>query len=71
MGHWVIAVGYDDRGNLDPWDDVLIFADSYDKYDDFVDGYTYINANRFYWLWWDNHNFDTPVWRTMITAVPK
>jgi hypothetical protein len=70
-GHWVIAVGYDDRGNDDPYDDVLIFADSYDKYDDYRDGYSFVNANRFYWLWFDVFYFDKITWRTMITAIPE
>lgn len=67
-GHWVIAVGYDDRGDTDPANDVLIFADSYDKYDDHADGYTFVNANRFYWLWFDAFYFDRLTWRTMITV---
>lgn len=70
-GHWAIAVGYDTRGNDDPWDDVLILADSYDRYDDHRDGYSFVNANRFYWLWFDAFYFDQITWRTMITAVPK
>jgi hypothetical protein len=70
-GHWVIVVGYDTRGNDDPWDDVLILADPYDKYDDYQDGYTFVNANRFYWLWYDAFYFDKLTWRTMITATPK
>ena len=69
-GHWVVAVGYDTRGNDDPWDDVLIFADSFDRYDDHPDGYTFVNANRFYWLWYDAFCFDQLTWRTMITATP-
>ena len=69
-GHWVVAVGYDTRGTDDPWDDMLIFADSYDRYDDHPDGYTFINANRFYWLWFDAFYFDQLTWRTMITATP-
>ncbi len=71
MGHWVVAVGYDNRNDVNPWNDVLILADPYDKYDDVQDGFTFVNANKFYWLWWDQFNFDTPVWRTMITAVPE
>jgi hypothetical protein len=51
-GHWAIAVGYDYRNASDPWD-VLILADPYDKYDDYGDGYSYVNANRFYWMWFD------------------
>ena len=71
QGHWVVVVGYDTRGTDDPWDDVLIFADSFDRYDDCPDGYTYVNANRFYWLWFDAFYFDTLTWRTMLTATPR
>ena len=70
-GHWVIVVGYDTRGNEDPWDDVLILADSYDRYDDYRDGYSYANANRFYWLWYDAFCFNTLTWRTALTATPR
>jgi hypothetical protein len=69
-GHWVIAVGYDTRDNDDPWDDVLIFADSFDRYDDYRDGYTFANANRFYWSWYDALYFGKVTWRTMITVEP-
>lgn len=69
-GHWVVAVGYDDRGTTDPADDILIFADPYDRYDDHRDGYTFVNAERFYWMWFDARLFDGLTWRTMITAVP-
>ena len=68
-GHWVVVVGYDTRNNDDPWDDVLILADSFDRYDDHADGYTFVNANRFYWLWYDAFYFDKLTWRTMI--VPR
>jgi predicted double-glycine peptidase len=71
MGHWIVAIGYDDRGDTDPWNDVLIFADPYDHYDGCQDGLIVFSAQRFYWLWWDQFNFDTPVWRTMITVTPK
>lgn len=70
-GIWTIVVGYDTRGNDDPWDDVLIFADPYDKYDGCQDGYSYANANKFYWLWFDVFYFDKITYRTMITAIPK
>lgn len=70
-GHWVIVVGYDTRGTDDPWDDVLIFADSYDRYDDYRDGYSFANANRFYWLWYDAFCFDKLTWRTALTATPR
>ncbi len=70
-GHWAIAVGYDYRNASDPWDDVLILADPFDKYDDYCDGYSFVNANRFYWMWFDALYFDNTTWRTMITATPK
>lgn len=70
-GHWAIAVGYDYRNASDPWDDVLILADPYDMYDDHCDGYSFVNANRFYWMWFDALYFDNITWRTMITATPK
>lgn len=70
-GHYVIAVGYDTLGNDDPWDDIIIFADSYDKYDTVPDGYTYTNINKFYWSWVGNLFSPKIVWRAMITATPK
>lgn len=70
-GHWAIAVGYDYRNVSDPWDDVLILADPYDRYDDYRDGYSFVNANRFYWMWFDALYFGNITWRTMITATPK
>lgn len=70
-GHWVVAVGYDDRGSADPSDDVLIFADPYDRYDDHPDGYTFANAERFYWMWFDARYFGRETWRTMITVGGK
>jgi hypothetical protein len=70
-GHWAIVVGYDHRNSSDPWDDVLILADPYDRYDDHQDGYSFVNANRFYWMWFDALYFDDLTWRTMITIRPK
>ncbi len=75
MGHWVIVVGIDTRGPKHPWDDVIIFADPYDKYDGKEDGYSYINASVFYWLWYDDASLfeKAPhkiMWRPMITAIP-
>jgi hypothetical protein len=70
-GHWSIVVGYDNRNLSDPWDDILILADPYDRYDDYQDGYTFVNANRFYWMWFDALYFDNLTWRTMITVRSK
>jgi len=69
-GHWVIAVGYDTRGTAAQTDDVLIFADSYDRVDGRLDGYTWVSAERFYWMWFDALYFDRLTWRTLFTAVP-
>lgn len=63
--------GYDDRQNDDSWEDVLILADPYDRYDDVRDGYTFVNANRFYWMWFDTHYFDRETWRAMIAVRLK
>ena len=70
-GHWAVAVGYDYRNVSDPWDDILILADPYDRYDDYQDGYSFVNANRFYWMWFDYLYFENITWRTMITATPR
>ncbi|MDD2715765.1 MAG: hypothetical protein PHW04_07730 [Candidatus Wallbacteria bacterium] len=32
------------------------------------DGYIYINANRFYWMWFDVFYFGKTTWLTMIAA---
>ncbi len=65
--HWVIAVGYDDRGTETMEDDVIIFADSADIGDDHKDGYSFKNADRFYWCWFDVLYYDRLKWRPMIT----
>ena len=52
-GHWVVAIGYDTRNTADPMDDVIIFADPYDRHDDNEDGLTWFNAGRFYYMWYD------------------
>lgn len=70
-GHWVMVVGYDDRGTPTIWDDVIIFADSSDCHDDRVDGFTYFNAGEFDAMWFDAHylpgNMTT---RVYVLAVP-
>lgn len=69
-GHWVIAIGYDTRDTDDQMDDVIIFADPYDHHDDNADGYSFFNAVRFYWMWYDALYFGKLTWRTMIVAKP-
>ena len=70
-GHWVVVVGYDDRGTEIIWDDVIIFADSVDCHDDLVDGITYFNYGRFDAMWFDAHYFRENMRdRAYVIAVP-
>lgn len=70
-GHWVVVVGYDDRGTETVWDDVIIFADSVDCHDDRVDGITYFNYGRFDAMWFDAHYFPEGMQdRAYVIAVP-
>lgn len=70
-GHWVMVVGYDTRNTVDPMDDVIIFADPYDRHDDNQDGYTWFNAQRFYYMWYDALLFGSVMKRVYITATPR
>jgi predicted double-glycine peptidase len=70
-GHWVVCVGYDDRGTKNKRDDVIIFADPADSHDDNNDGITYFNATRFNYMWFDAFLFERPMNKVYITAVPK
>lgn len=54
-GHWRVIIGYDTMGTDTFSDDVIIMADSYDTSDHFQDGYTYTNAERFFYMWFDSH----------------
>lgn len=69
-GHWVVAVGYDTRNTETPMDDVIIFADPYDRHDDRNDGIDWFNAQRFYYMWYDALLFGTVMKRLYITATP-
>ena len=68
-GQWALAVGYDDRGTPETGDDVLILIDPVDRGDDCRDGYTVVNAERFYAMWFD---VSGPIirWRPMLTVTP-
>ena len=70
-GHWVLVIGYDTRNTTDPMDDVIIFADPYDHHDDNPDGYSWFNAQRFYYMWYDALLFGSVMKRVYITATPK
>lgn len=53
-GHYQVIIGYDRRSEDGFLNDVLIFADSSDETDDFVDGYTYFSAFKFFMMWFDD-----------------
>lgn len=67
-GHWVVAKGFDDRGTADFADDVIFFADPYDRHDDRKEGTTIFNMERFYWMWYDARLFGR--YRARIHIVP-
>ncbi len=69
-GHWVLAIGYDTRNTEDLMDDVIIFADPYDRHDDHNDGIDWFNAQRFYYMWYDALLFGKLMKRIYITATP-
>jgi hypothetical protein len=69
-GHWVLAIGYDTRNTIDEMDDVIIFADPYDRHDDRNDGVTWFNAQRFYYMWYDSLLFGKLMKQIYITATP-
>jgi hypothetical protein len=69
-GHWVVAIGYDTRNTDDPMDDVIIFADPYDRHDDHNDGIDWFNAQRFYYMWYDALLFGKVMKQIYITATP-
>jgi len=48
------VIGYDTRNTDDLMDDVIIFADPYDRHDDHQDGFNMVlMAQRFYYMWYD------------------
>lgn len=52
-GHWQVIIGYDTMGTEHFSDDVIIMADPYDTSDHFQDGYYIVNAERFFYMWFD------------------
>lgn len=54
-GHYQVIIGYDRRSEKDSFlNDILIFADSSDETDDYIDGYTYFSAFKFFKMWFDD-----------------
>lgn len=57
-GHYQVIIGYDKRSEGENFkNDILIFADSSDSTDDYVDGYHYFSAFKFYKMWFDDRFF--------------
>lgn len=52
-GHYKVIIGYDEVNN-DEKQDIIIFADPYDRNDGLIDGYNYFPADRFFNMWFDN-----------------
>ena len=72
-GHWRVIIGCDSLGTPDDlYDDVLIFADSFDTSDHKQDGYAIGSLDRFFWMWFDHNilpeNERNQPW---LIAVPK
>ena len=53
-GHYKVIIGIDLQ-NKNSEQDMLIFADPYDKFDGDLDGYNYCPADKFYEMWFDDH----------------
>lgn len=70
-GHWVLVIGYDTRNTVSVSDDVIIFADPYDRTDDKNNGISWFNAERFYYMWYDALLFGSVMRRIHINAVPN
>ena len=51
QGHWQTVIGIDEMNTESPWDDVIIFADSYDVTDHYQDGYYIYPLGRFLGMW--------------------
>jgi len=52
-GHWRVIIGIDSMGTDNLYDDVLIFADSFDTSDHLQDGYAVGSLDRFFSMWFD------------------
>jgi hypothetical protein len=72
-GHWQVVIGLDVCGTDDPYDDVLILADSYDITDHCQDGYYVFPFGRFFGMWREGPcaQKDVPYEQPFVTAWPK
>ena len=72
-GHWQTVIGIDTCGNNDPYDDVLILADSYDITDHYQDGYYVFPLGRFFDMWREGPcaQKEVPYEQPFVAAWPK
>lgn len=56
-GHYRVIIGYDSMGTEYAGDDVLLLADPFDLADQVQDGYNVVNAQKFYYMWFDAQLF--------------
>jgi hypothetical protein len=70
-GHWQAIIGYDTMGTEGFSDDILIMADPYDTSDHWQDGYYIVNAQRFFYMWYDyNYQPENQTDRQWVIAKP-
>ncbi|MBQ9763842.1 MAG: hypothetical protein IJV92_05750 [Phascolarctobacterium sp.] len=71
-GHWRIIIGYDTMNTANTGDDVLIFADPYDKADHLQNGYSIVPAEKFFYMWFDAIRFAKGAnWKQWVVAKPN
>ena len=68
VSRWKVLIGYDNMDNTSYYDDTLIFADPYDNFDHYQDGYSVYNATQFV-QWWLDINPNTGSKTTDFEAV--
>lgn len=56
-GHYRVIIGHDTMGTKHEGDDVLIMADPFDTCDHIQDGYVIVNAEKFFYMWFDHMLF--------------
>lgn len=56
-GHYKVIIGYDQVTSNNE-EDIIIFADPCDLNDGCIDGYNYFPAERFFYMWFDDHCLD-------------
>ncbi len=72
-GHWQTVIGIDACKEGDPYDDVLILADSYDITDHYQDGYYVFPLGRFFDMWREGPcaQKEVPYEQPFVAAWPK